>query len=70
VSVLLNLEPFCHVDKPAISEALRLQNSACAEFIGKLSDLGISIEGVGLDQYRREIIGLYVEEKQSEEDEN
>lgn len=70
ISVLLNMEPLSQVDESSICKALSSENHAYAEFIGNLSDLGISIENTNIDQYRREILGLYIEQKLSEMDGN
>lgn len=70
ISALMNIEPFSELDDATIHRSLVRQSPDYLEFISKISSLGLSPETTNMDEYRNEILGLYVEYKISKLEEN
>jgi len=70
ISALLNIEPMTEVTDAVIHQSLLRNSPDYLDFLSKVSDAGLSIKTVNIDDYRREILGLYVEYKLSKIEEN
>jgi hypothetical protein len=65
IDVLTNLDILQDVDAGVVQSILSQNKKACAQFMQLLKENNVNIESMNIEKYRRNVIGLYIQQNAS-----
>ena len=65
LQVFTNTKPFETIDAQLIFDRINDSKTICKSFAGKCQSSNISLDTMSIEDYRKHIVGVYVEQKMS-----